>query len=106
MGFICLGARRAHALPPSRVVVYLTLGPFPRYDSFNYEVRPTDMNRVQRIGRYFLTSRIAFGGMAEIFRGMTFDKHGNQMDVAVKKLLPHFVEDEQFVVMLTDEFAW
>ncbi|MGB0679524.1 MAG: serine/threonine protein kinase [Polyangiales bacterium] len=48
--------------------------------------------------------RIAYGGMAEIFRGFTYDEDGFRLDVAIKKLLPHFVEDEHFVGMLTDEF--
>lgn len=60
--------------------------------------------KLQRIGRYYLTDRIAYGGMAEIFRGVTCDKDGHRIDVAVKRLFPHFVEDDQFVVMLTDEF--
>lgn len=42
--------------------------------------------------------------MAEIFRGFTYDSEGYRRDVAVKKLLPHYVEDGQFIVMLTDEY--
>jgi len=62
------------------------------------------MRRTQRIGRYHLTDRIAFGGMAEVFRGFTFGEDGHRYDVAVKRLLPHYVEDKQFVTMLTDEY--
>ncbi len=62
------------------------------------------MRRTQRLGRYHLTDRIAYGGMAEIFRGFTFRKDGSRQDVAVKKLLPHYTEDRQFVDMLADEF--
>lgn len=62
------------------------------------------MRRTRRLGRYHLTERIAYGGMAEIFRGFTFDEDGFRRDVAVKKLLPHYVEDGQFIDMLTDEF--
>ncbi|NOY91506.1 MAG: serine/threonine protein kinase [Deltaproteobacteria bacterium] len=60
--------------------------------------------RTTRVGRYHLTERIAFGGMAEIFRGFTFDAEGFQRDVAVKKLLPQYAEDAAFVTMLTDEY--
>ena len=42
--------------------------------------------------------------MAEVFRGFTFGPGGERYDVAVKKLLPHYVEDRQFVTMLTDEY--
>ncbi|MFW5921417.1 MAG: serine/threonine protein kinase [Polyangiales bacterium] len=62
------------------------------------------MRRTKRLGRYHLTERIAYGGMAEIFRGFTYDEEGFRRDVAIKKLLPHYVEDKQFIQMLTDEF--
>ena len=32
--------------------------------------------RTKRLGRYHLTERIAFGGMAEIFRAFTFEDDG------------------------------
>ncbi len=61
------------------------------------------MRKTKRLGRYHLTERIAYGGMAEIFRGFTYEDEYRR-DVAIKKLLPHFVEDSSFVDMLTDEF--
>lgn len=63
-----------------------------------------ERRRTRRIGRYHLTDRIAFGGMAEVFRGFTFLEDGFRRDVAIKKLLSHYVEDKQFVTMLTDEY--
>lgn len=62
------------------------------------------MRRTKRLGRYHLTDRIAFGGMAELFRAFTFDVDGFKRDVAIKRLLPHYIEDQQFVTMLVDEF--
>ena len=62
------------------------------------------MRQTRRLGRYHLMERIAYGGMAEIFRGFTHDREGFRRDVAIKKLLPHYVEDKQFIDMLTDEF--
>jgi serine/threonine-protein kinase len=62
------------------------------------------MRRTRQLGRYHVTERIAFGGMAEIFRGFTFEADGYRRDVAIKKVLPHFAEDRQFIDMLTDEF--
>jgi serine/threonine-protein kinase len=62
------------------------------------------MRRTRRLGRYHLTERIAYGGMAEMFRGFTFGDDGFRRDVAIKKLLPHYTEDRQFVDMLTDEY--
>ncbi|GAB4205327.1 MAG: hypothetical protein OHK0013_21130 [Sandaracinaceae bacterium] len=62
------------------------------------------MRHTRRLGRYHLTYRIAFGGMAELYRAFTFDEDGHKRDVAIKRLLPHFREDRSFVDMLTDEF--
>jgi len=62
------------------------------------------MRRTRQLGRYHVTERIAFGGMAELFRGFTFEADGYRRDVAIKKVLPHFTEDRQFIDMLTDEF--
>lgn len=42
--------------------------------------------------------------MAEVYRGFTFSEDGVRYDVAIKKLLPAYVEDGQFVTMLTDEY--
>ncbi len=41
--------------------------------------------------------------MAEIYRGKTFDRHGHAHLVAVKCVLPHLVEDREFIQMLVDE---
>ncbi len=53
-------------------------------------------------GRYVLEDRLAMGGMAEIFRARTatagFDKR-----VCIKRVLPHFLEDADFVTMFRDE---
>lgn len=62
------------------------------------------MPRTRQLGRYQVTERIAFGGMAEIFRGFTYDEDGFRRDVAIKKVLPNYTDDRHFVDMLTDEF--
>ncbi len=53
-------------------------------------------------GRYILEDRLAMGGMAEIFRARTatagFDKR-----VCIKRVLPHFLEEDDFVTMFRDE---
>jgi serine/threonine-protein kinase len=50
-----------------------------------------------------LLDRIAFGGMAEIYRAKTFDAHGQPHLVAVKRVLAHLAEDDDFIQMLVDE---
>ncbi|MEZ4404333.1 MAG: serine/threonine-protein kinase [Kofleriaceae bacterium] len=61
------------------------------------------MRRAQQLGRYHLLDRIAFGGMAEIYRAKTFDAHGHAHLVAVKRVLAHLAEDDDFIQMLVDE---
>ncbi|MCD6497913.1 MAG: serine/threonine protein kinase [Deltaproteobacteria bacterium] len=56
-----------------------------------------------RLGRYQLLNQIAFGGMAEIYRAKTFTEDGRAVDVAIKRVLSHLVEDEAFILMLADE---
>ncbi len=57
----------------------------------------------QQIGRYHLLDRIAFGGMAEIYRAKTFDSRGHEHMVAIKRVLRHLAEDDDFLQMLVDE---
>ncbi|MEE2757596.1 MAG: serine/threonine-protein kinase [Myxococcota bacterium] len=60
------------------------------------------MRRVQQLGPYSLLYRIASGGMAEIYRARVWSLEGDQ-DVAIKRLLPVYNSDDEFIVMLTDE---
>lgn len=56
------------------------------------------------IGPYRLTSRIATGGMAEVYVGRHISPEGNFGPmVAVKKLLPHLVKDSAIVRMFLNE---
>src|ERR1700756_3280109 len=57
------------------------------------------MPLAQQLGRYQLLDRIAFGGMAEIFRAKTWDADGRAQMVAVKKVLKHLTTDEYFIAM-------
>ncbi len=59
------------------------------------------VNRTQPFGRYELLDRISAGGMAEVFRAR--DAERNNQIVALKKILPHVAEDEEFIEMFTDE---
>jgi len=62
-----------------------------------------EVRRAQQLGRYHLLDRIAFGGMAEIYRAKTFDGNGQAHLVAVKRVLAHLAEDDDFIQMLVDE---
>ncbi len=54
-------------------------------------------------GKYILLNKIALGGMAEIFRAKTIGAEGFEKEVVIKRILPHFTEDEAFVTMFIDE---
>ncbi|MBM4320188.1 MAG: hypothetical protein FJ125_09545, partial [Deltaproteobacteria bacterium] len=57
----------------------------------------------QRYGNFVLLERIAVGGMAEIFRAKKLGAEGFEKELVVKRILPHFSEDEAFVTMFKDE---
>ncbi len=57
----------------------------------------------QPFGKYILLNKIAMGGMAEIFRAKTLGAEGFEKEVVIKRILPHFTEDEAFVTMFIDE---
>jgi eukaryotic-like serine/threonine-protein kinase len=59
--------------------------------------------KLQQLGRYQLMDRIAFGGMAEIYRARFIDDAGQEQIAAVKKVLGHLSEDDDFIQMLIDE---
>jgi len=54
-------------------------------------------------GKYFLLDRIAVGGMAEIYKAKTFGVGGFEKFLVIKKVLPHFAEDQEFITMLINE---
>ena len=53
-------------------------------------------------GKYELLERINIGGMAEILKARDLGQPGAPI-VAVKRILPHLVDDRQFVTMFLDE---
>jgi len=56
-----------------------------------------------RFGQYEILERIASGGMAELYRAKRTGVEGFQKIVAIKKILPHIADDEEFVTMFADE---
>jgi len=56
-----------------------------------------------RLGPYELTRRIATGGMAEVYLARRGGPHGFQKIVAVKRILPQYARDPDFVAMFVDE---
>jgi TonB family protein len=56
-----------------------------------------------RFGQYELLERIASGGMAELFRARRSGVEGFQKIVAIKKILPHIADNDEFIAMFADE---
>lgn len=56
-----------------------------------------------RLGPYELVRRLATGGMAEVYLARRAGPHGFQKTVAVKRILPQFARDTDFVAMFVDE---
>lgn len=56
-----------------------------------------------RYGKYQLLERIGIGGMAEVFKAKIFGAEGFERMIAIKRILPHLVEDADFVQMFVDE---
>lgn len=56
-----------------------------------------------RYGKYQLLERIGVGGMAEVFKAKVHGAEGFERLIAIKRILPHLVEDDDFVNMFVDE---
>ncbi|MBX7148360.1 serine/threonine protein kinase [bacterium] len=58
---------------------------------------------LETLGRYLLVETIASGGMATVYRAKLHGVEGFVKDVAIKKILPHWAENDEFIKMLVDE---
>jgi TonB family protein len=64
------------------------------------EEEPTDGIR---FGQYVLLEKIATGGMAEVWKARMRGVEGFQKIVAIKKILPHLSDNQEFIGMFVDE---
>ena len=55
------------------------------------------------LDQYQLLDRIGIGGMAEVWRATMRGAEGFERPVAIKRILPQFAGDEDFVAMFVDE---
>ncbi|MCC6811143.1 MAG: serine/threonine protein kinase [Deltaproteobacteria bacterium] len=58
---------------------------------------------MERLGNYDILARVAMGGMAEIFRARQRSEAGFEKDVIIKRILPHYTDDVDFLRMFQDE---
>lgn len=56
-----------------------------------------------RFGQYQIEEKIATGGMAELYKAKRSGVEGFQKVVAIKKILPHIADNEEFITMFADE---
>ena len=56
-----------------------------------------------RFGQYVLLEKIATGGMAEVWKARKRGEEGFQKIVAIKKILPHLSDNQEFIEMFVDE---
>lgn len=57
----------------------------------------------RQVGQYYLIEKISQGGMAEIYKGLSYDVHGLKKTVCIKKILPHIAASKEFIDSLIDE---
>ena len=50
-----------------------------------------------KFGKDLLLERVNVGGMAEVFKAKTFGVAGFERILAIKRILPSLVEDEEFI---------
>ncbi|WNG50798.1 serine/threonine protein kinase [Archangium minus] len=55
------------------------------------------------MGKYFLHERLGSGGMAEVFRATYSPEGGFEKQVAVKRILPAYADNEEFLAMFRRE---
>ncbi len=56
-----------------------------------------------QFGQYVLEEHIATGGMAEVYQARMMGMEGFQKTVAIKRILPHLTDNDEFVTMFIDE---
>jgi serine/threonine protein kinase len=61
------------------------------------------MTKPRPFGHYFILEKIAQGGMAEIFKGLTYDFSGIKKFIVIKRILPHIAANKEFIDMLVAE---
>lgn len=84
-------------IPPPEPVKPVSLpGRNPLLDSLQMPI-------LEEFGNYYLMEKIAVGGMAELFKARQRGVHDFQKIVAIKRILPHLSDNDEFVRMFIDE---
>lgn len=65
--------------------------------------KKTTSFRVEKFGKYLLVDQIASGGMAVIYKAMAKMADGSIQSFAIKRILPQYAKDQEFISLLHDE---
>ncbi len=69
-------------------------------------IPPTELEEepvLEQFGNYNLLEKVAVGGMAELFKARQRGVHNFEKIVAIKRILPHLSDNDEFVRMFIDE---
>lgn len=61
------------------------------------------MSKYEKFGKYILLEKLAAGGMAEVYLAKSAGASGVNKFVAIKRILPQFSGNEEFIQMFQDE---
>ncbi|CAM2005254.1 protein kinase domain-containing protein [Acanthopleuribacter pedis] len=91
---------RKKAISTKPVEDDLDLDDFPDYSK---ELFSNNATGGSGSNEYQLLSKIASGGMAEVWKAKLVGEKGFEKIVAIKKILPHLSDNEEFISMFIDE---
>ncbi|HEX9984587.1 MAG TPA: TonB family protein [Thermoanaerobaculia bacterium] len=91
---------RMPAYVPDRIPVSQPVFPQAVPETKHEEEEPADGTKY---GQYVLIEKIATGGMAEVWKARMKGVEGFQKIVAIKKILPHLSDNQDFIEMFVDE---
>ena len=65
--------------------------------------KPMNSLKPSRFGKYIFLEKIGTGGMAELYKAKIIGIQGFEKLIAIKKILPHLVDEKEFVDCFIDE---
>src|SRR5262249_31190504 len=72
-------------------------------DKVQEAITPKEADAGINFGQYLLLSKIATGGMAELYKAKRKGVEGFEKILAIKRILPHMSDNDEFITMFIDE---
>jgi TonB family protein len=89
--------------PPAEEKVIVSQPVFPQAAPLTAPFEDEEPTDGIKFGQYVLLDKIATGGMAEVWKARMRGVEGFQKTVAIKKILPHLSDNQDFIEMFIDE---